>query len=82
MRFTFLAEALYQEKLEELLSDWPEAEQTAVENNAFDEAVLLTGGEDVQILLVLKGKLVYSLWVNFPADLSVGIERAAEHLSE
>ena len=82
VRFTFLAEALYQEKLEELLSDWPEAEQTAVENNAFDEAVLLTGGEDVQILLVRKGKLVYSLWVNFPADLSVGIERAAEYLSE
>ena len=53
-----------------------------MENNAFDEAVLLTGGEDVQMLLVRKGKLVYSLWVNFPADLSVGIERAAEYLSE
>ena len=69
VRFEFLAEMLYQETLEQFLDEWPEAEQTTVTVTNFDEAVLLKGGENVQMLLVRSGKVVYSLWVNFPVDL-------------
>lgn len=82
VRFTFLAKALYQEKLEEFLSAWPQAEQTAVEHEAFDEAVLLHSGEAVQMLLVRSGKTVYSLWVNFPADLAGRVESVAAQMPE
>lgn len=82
LRFTVLAKALYQEKLETFRRDWPGAEETAIENSAFDEAVLLTGGEDVQMLLVRSGKIVYSLWVNFPADLSGCLDEIAADLTD
>lgn len=81
VQFEFLAKALYREKVKEFREDWPEAEEIAVEHDAFDEAVLLTGGENVQMLLVRAGKIVYSLWVNFPADLSGSIEAVAADLS-
>lgn len=80
VRFEFLAEALYQERLEEFLSDWQqEAEKTTLEHGAFDEAVLLSGGKNVQMLLVRSSNIVYSLWVNFPADMNVGLEKAAAY---
>lgn len=82
LRFEFLAEALYQEKERDFLSIHPKAEQAIVENPAFDEAVLLTGGrEDAQMLLVRNGKTVYSLWVNFPADLTEQVDAVAALIS-
>lgn len=82
VRLTALAKALYREKREEFRAEWPEAAETAIENDAFDEAVLLVGGQDTQMLLVRAGKTVYSLWVNFPADLNGKIGDLAAALSK
>jgi len=69
LQFEFLAEMLYQEIRTDFLKEWPEGEQISLEMPNFDEAILLTGGETVQMLLVRSGKIVYSLWVNFPVEL-------------
>ena len=68
LRFECLAKALYRERTKEFLNDWPDA---TVENleTVCTEAILLTGGENEQMLLVRTGTLVYLLRTNYPADL-------------
>ena len=80
LRFEWLAKALYQETKREFLKEHPAAEEDAVEHTAFDEAVLLHGGEE-QMLLVRSGKLVYHLRVDFPADLLVHVDEIAAELA-
>lgn len=48
-----------------------------MENGAFDQAVLLTDGEE-RLFLARSGKVVYALWLNFPADLTDSIAAAAD----
>ena len=52
-----------------------------MENDAFDQAVLLTAGEE-RLFLARTGKVVYALWLDFPADLSDSIAAAAEAMRE
>ena len=80
LRFTVLAKALYRERRAKFLEDWPDAVETVVENKAFDEAILLAGG-DRQMLLIRKGTIVYALWVDFPADLGGSMENVAAELA-
>jgi len=80
LQFAFLAKMLYREKLNDFYKDWPDAVTERMENGAFDEAVLLKGGENTQMLLVRRGRAVYYLWVNFPTDLPVWIDDAAATL--
>lgn len=76
LRFEVLAEACYEEKLAEYRANWPELRET--EFDVFDEAVLLENETGVSVLLVRSGKTVYSLWVNFPANLPGRLESLAE----
>ena len=52
-----------------------------MENDAFDRAVVLTAGEE-RMFLARAGKVVYALWLNFPADLGSAIEAVAADLTE
>ena len=70
LRFEALAEAQYDTRLKEFRKDWPAAEVTEIEHEAFDEAVLLQGDGGEQMLLVRSGRVVYSLRENLPADLA------------
>ena len=81
LRFEFLAEALYRERERAFRKDCPDAVETAVENGAFDETVLLTAGEE-RLFLARSGKVVYALWVDFPADLGNAMKAAAAKLAE
>lgn len=81
LRFVFLANTLYRERKTEFLQNWPDAGETVVENEAFDEAVLLTSGDE-QMFLARKGTAVYALWVDFPVDLSGSIKAAASVLKD
>lgn len=81
LRFTFLAEALYRERAVDFRKNCPDAVETAVENGAFDETVLLTAGEE-RLFLARSGKVVYALWVDFPVDLEESIRRVADDLAE
>jgi len=76
LRFEFLARAFYEEKLAEYRDNWPDIRET--EFDAFDETVLLENGSGVSVLLVRSGNTVYSLLVNFPADLPGRLESLAE----
>jgi len=76
LRFEALAKAVYGEKLAEYRAAWPDLKETAFD--AFDETVLLENDSGVSVLLVRSGKTVYSLWVNFPADLPGRLESLAE----
>lgn len=78
--FPFLAKAWYGERQTDFLADWPEADVQRVEDAAFDQAVLLTGGEDTQLFLARTGCRAYALWVNFPTDLDAAMQEAAEIL--
>nr|WP_325195490.1 DUF2812 domain-containing protein [uncultured Oscillibacter sp.] len=80
LRFELLAKALYRERKAEFLENRPGAVETVVENKAFDEAILLAGG-DRQMLLIRKGTIVYALWVDFPADLGGSMENVAAELA-
>ena len=80
LRFELLAKALYRERKAEFLENRPDAVETVVENKAFDEAILLAGG-DRQMLLIRKGTIVYALWVDFPADLGGSMENVAAELA-
>ena len=52
------------------------------EFDAFDETVLLENSDSgVSVLLVRSGKTVYSLWVNFPADLPGRLESIAQDMN-
>lgn len=77
LAFDWLAKVLYREKRNEFLDEWPGAVSEKIEAPAVDEAVLLTGGEDTQMLLVRSGTMVYSLWVNFPVEMKDYIDSAA-----
>lgn len=81
LRFEALAKALYRERAADFQRDHPDAAETAVENNAFDEAVLLTAGEE-RLFLARSGKVVYALWVDFPVNLEESIQRVAAELAK
>ena len=81
LRFGLLAQALYRERERTFRKDYPGAVETAVENDAFDRAVVLTAGEE-RLFLAQAGKVVYALWLNFPADLERAIEAVAADLAE
>lgn len=80
LRFTFLAKALYRERAADFQRDHPDAAETAVEYDAFDEALLLAEGDE-RLFLARKGTVVYALWVDFPVNLSGSIEHAAASLA-
>ena len=80
LRFEALAKALYRERAADFRKDYPDAAETTVENEAFDEAALLTAGEE-RLFLARSGKVVYALWVDFPADLGNAMEAAAAKLA-
>ena len=81
LRFEALAKALYRERAADFRKDHPDAEETTVENDAFDQAVLLAEG-DCQLFLARSGKVVCALWVDFPTDLDSAIEAVADSLAE
>ena len=81
LRFDFLAEALYREREKAFRKDHPDAVETAVENDIFDRSAVLTAGEE-RLFLARAGKVVYALWLNFPADLERAIEAVAADLAE
>ena len=76
LRFELLAKALYRERAADFRKGHPDAVEAAVEHDAFDEAILLTSGDE-QMFLARKGTIVYALWVDFPVDLSGSVEAAA-----
>ena len=81
LRFAWLAEALYREREKAFRKDYPDFVETTVENDAFDQAAVLTAGEE-RLFLARAGKVVYALWLNFPADLERAIEAVAADLAE
>ena len=76
LRFEWLAEACYEEKLETCRAECPDLKETPLD--AFDETVLLDNGHGVTTLLIRSEKTVYTLWVNFPADLTGRLESLAQ----
>lgn len=79
LRFEALAEAVYEAELEEYRANWSDLKET--EFDAFDETVLLENSDSgVSVLLVRSGKTVYSLWVNFPANLPGRLESIAQDM--
>ena len=81
LRFAALAEPLYREKLENFLSDWPDAAITAVEDPAFHRAAVLTGDQGVSLFLARRGNVVFSVWTNADLDLTTYIEAFAAILA-
>ncbi len=81
LRFEALAKALYRERAADFRKNCPNATETTVENDAFDQAVLLAEG-DCQMFLARSGRVVYALWVDFPADLEESIQHVADDLME
>ncbi len=81
LRFELLAKALYREREKAFRKDHPGASETTVENSAFDRAAVLTAGEE-RLFLARAGKVVYALWLDFPADLESAIEAVAADLAE
>lgn len=79
LRFPLLAKALYRERAADFRKDHPDAVETAVERGAFEEAVLLSEGDE-QMFLARRGTVVYALWVDFPVDLSGSIEDVAAQM--
>ena len=72
---------LYREKLENFLSDWPDAAITAVEDPAFHRAAVLTGDQGVSLFLARRGNVVFSVWTNADLDLTTYIEAFAAILA-
>jgi len=81
LRFEFLAKALYREREKSFREDDRPTIETAVENAAFDQAVVLRSGEE-RLFLARSGKVVYALWLDFPADLTDSIAAAAAAMRE
>lgn len=81
LRFECLAKALYRERAADFRKDHPDTAETVVENGAFDQAVVLTAGAE-QLFLARSGKVVYALWLDFPADLNGAIEGVAAAMAE
>ena len=65
LRTEGLAEVLYREKQKQFLKAHPDAVLEAIENEAYDEA-LSVSGDGEQLLLFRIGSLVYSLRANVP----------------
>ena len=81
LRFAALAEPLYREKLENFLSDWPDAAVTEVEDPAFHRAAVLTGDQGVSLFLARRGNVVFSVWTNAGLDLTAYTEAFAAILA-
>lgn len=81
LRFECLAKALYRERAEAFREEYRSVAETAVENDAFDQAVVLTAGAE-QMLLARAEKVVYALWLDFPADLNGAIEGVAAAMAK
>ena len=79
MLFEWLAEACYREKLETYRAECPDRKETKLD--AFDETVLLDNGHGVTTLLIRSEQTVYTLWVNFPADLPGRLESLAQDMN-
>lgn len=65
-----LTKALYKEKRERFLESWPQAIETKLANDFFEEVLLLEGDAEHQQLMVLWETRLYCLRVDFQADLS------------
>ena len=65
LRTEGLAKALYREKEKSFLKEHPEAAVEAIENEAYDEAIVLSDGGE-QLLLFRSESLVYALGANVP----------------
>lgn len=81
LRFSFLAELLYDERLKVTERETPGLEWTAVEDSRFDEAMLLTGGRN-QIFLGRRGTAVLWEYTILNTDLSAHLDDFAEVLAE
>ena len=81
VRFVFLAQLLYDERLAATERETPGLEVTAVEDPSFDEAVLLTGGR-IQIFLGRRGTAVLWEYTILDTDLWAHLDDFAEVLTE
>lgn len=82
LRFEWLAKAEYRTLQREFVKDWPAAEITEIENEAFNESVLLGSAGTEQMLLVRSGYVVYSLRENLPAHLADWVTPVAEMMGK
>ena len=72
-----------QEKQETFLADWEgNATVTLMDEPAFDRAILLRGGDQVQMFLARKGNAVFTVWVNHGLDLSDNLDDFAAVMAE
>ena len=81
VRFAFLAELLYNERLAATQRETPGLEVTAVEAPGFDQAVLLTGGR-IQIFLGRRGTAVLWEYTLLDTDLSAHLDEFAQVLEK
>lgn len=81
LRFDALSGPLYRERLADFRKEFPGLTETAVEDDRFDEAVLLADGE-TQIFLARRGNVVYALSVNFPVDLAAHLDDFAALMTD
>jgi hypothetical protein len=77
--FSTLTGSLYREKLAALRKQWPDAAETPVADDLFDEAALLTA-EDETYFLACWGDRMLILSANFPMDLETHLEDIAAML--
>lgn len=77
------AAPVMQEKQEAFLADWKdEATVNLVDLEGLDRAILLRGGDQVQMFLGRKGNAVFTVWVNHGVDLSDDLEEFAAVIKE
>lgn len=81
VRFVFLAEQLYDERLAATERENPGLDRTAVADSHFDEAVLLTGGR-IQIFLGRRGTAVLWEYAILDTDLMAHLDDFAAVLEE
>ena len=81
VRFAFLAEPVYRERLAEYREAMPDAALTVLDREEFERAALLRNGEE-SALVVCRGKVVYALYVELPVELTDYLEEAAAVLAE
>jgi hypothetical protein len=71
--FSTLTGPLYREKLAALRKQWPDAAETPIADGLFDEAALLTVGDETYFLACCGDRMLI-LSVNFPVDLETHLE--------
>lgn len=71
---------LYREKLASFREEFPDASLTVPEGTGFDQAAVLRSGE-VSLLAACRGNIVFTLRINFPADLSAHLDDLAAALA-